>query len=50
MFNYLKQRIFDEMVQSITVLWKEEDMPKKIYQLEEQKEKFAEINSDQALW
>ncbi|CAB3255734.1 unnamed protein product [Arctia plantaginis] len=50
MFNCLKQGILDEMIQELNSMWEYEDMPAKLEALEKQKEKFADIEPDKALW
>ncbi|KAL0878846.1 hypothetical protein ABMA27_003866 [Loxostege sticticalis] len=50
MFNCLKQGILDEMIQELSAMWQYENMHEKIETLEKQKEKFADTNTDKALW
>lgn len=50
MFNYLKQGIFDEMIQELSTMWQFENMTKKLQILELQKEKFAILNPDKEAW
>lgn len=50
MFNCLKRGILDEMIQELSSMWQFENMQEKLEILEKQKEKFAEINSDQPVW
>ncbi|XP_068627515.1 uncharacterized protein [Battus philenor] len=48
MFNFLKQGILKEMIQEISYMWEFENMPVKLYVLEKQKEKFTELNPQEA--
>ncbi|KPJ20057.1 hypothetical protein RR48_07522 [Papilio machaon] len=50
MFNYLKQGIFDEMIQELSTMWQYENMTKKLQILELQKEKFSVLNPDKEAW
>lgn len=50
MFNCLKQGILNEMVQELSSMWEYENMPHKLAILEKQKEKFMDMETDNALW
>lgn len=50
MFNCLKHEILNEMIQEFSEMWKYENMPQKLALLEEQKEKFNYVDTENKLW
>lgn len=50
MFEDLKRTILSNVEQEISAMWEFENMPKKLEILENQKDKFAEINPNKIAW